>query len=171
MVNLVRALYIIMADLKTLITFAAALGCALMAGLFFAFSVSIMNALSRMPSASGIAAMQSINIAIVNPVFLIVFLGTAITCLLAVIIAITVWNHPNSKLQLIGGLVYLFGSLLVTVIFNIPKNNALAVVDAVDPQSAAVWHEYLRSWSAWNHVRGLAALGATVALLLSLRNV
>jgi uncharacterized membrane protein len=130
-----------------------------------------MNALSRMPSASGIAAMQSINIAIVNPVFLIVFLGTAITCLLAVIIAITVWNHPNSKLQLIGGLVYLFGSLLVTVIFNIPKNNALAVVDAGDPQSAAaVWHGYLRSWSIWNHVRGLAALGATVALLLSLRN-
>jgi uncharacterized membrane protein len=44
------------------------------------------------------------------------------------------------------------------------------VVDAADPQSVAVWHEYLRSWSAWNHVRGVAALGAAVALLLSLRN-
>jgi uncharacterized membrane protein len=43
------------------LTLVAALGCGLMAGLFFAFSVSVMKALARLPSAEGIAAMQSIN--------------------------------------------------------------------------------------------------------------
>jgi hypothetical protein len=46
------------------LTLAAALGCGLMAGLFFAFSVAVMKALARLPSAEGIDAMQSINVAI-----------------------------------------------------------------------------------------------------------
>ena len=64
------------------ITLVAALGCGLMAGLFFAFSVSVMKALGRLPSAEGIAAMQSINVAIINPVFLAAFFGTATACVL-----------------------------------------------------------------------------------------
>jgi hypothetical protein len=56
------------------VTLVAALGCGLMAGLFFAFSVSVMKAFARLPSAEGIGAMQSINVAIINPVFLAVFL-------------------------------------------------------------------------------------------------
>ena len=64
------------------LTLVAALGCGLMAGLFFAFSVSVMKALARLPSAEGIAAMQSINVAIINPVFLAAFFGTAAACVL-----------------------------------------------------------------------------------------
>ena len=45
------------------LTFVTALGCGLIAGLFFAFSVAVMKALACLPSAGGIAAMQSINIA------------------------------------------------------------------------------------------------------------
>jgi uncharacterized membrane protein len=58
-------------------TLVAALGCGLMAGLFFAFSVAVMKVLARLPSAEVIAAMQAINVAIINPVFLTVFFGTA----------------------------------------------------------------------------------------------
>jgi len=46
-----------------IMTLVAALGCGLMAGLFYAFSVSVMKALARLPSAAGIAAMQFINVA------------------------------------------------------------------------------------------------------------
>src|SRR5215510_625162 len=49
------------------LTFVTALGCGLIAGLFFAFSVAVMQALARLPAAGGIAAMQSINSAILNP--------------------------------------------------------------------------------------------------------
>ena len=59
----------------------SALGCGLMAGTFFAFSVFVMSALARLPAPQGIAAMQSINITVINPVFMLVFMGTALTCL------------------------------------------------------------------------------------------
>ena len=52
-----------------------------MAGLFFIFSVCIMTALGRLAPASGIAAMQSINVTILNGIFLTVFMGTALLCL------------------------------------------------------------------------------------------
>ncbi len=43
------------------LTFAAAIGSGLMAGLFFVFSVTVMTALGKLPAPAGIAAMQSIN--------------------------------------------------------------------------------------------------------------
>jgi uncharacterized membrane protein len=75
-------------------TIVAALGSGLMAGLFFAFSVSVMKALGRLPSAEGIAAMQSINIAIINPVFLAAFLGTEAICVLIIIVSVLRWDMP-----------------------------------------------------------------------------
>src|SRR5687768_6156059 len=69
-------------DLLFVVKLLAALGCGLMAGLFFAFSVSVMKALAGLPPNGGMAAMQSINIAIINPVFLSAFFGTAAACLL-----------------------------------------------------------------------------------------
>ena len=59
-----------------ILTFAAALGAGLMAGLFFAFSTCVMTALGRQPAPCGIAAMQAVNEVILNPVFLLVFMGT-----------------------------------------------------------------------------------------------
>ena len=59
----------------------SALGCGLIAGVFFAFSSFVMKALSRIPAAQGIAAMQSINVVVLNPVFLGVFFGAAAGCL------------------------------------------------------------------------------------------
>jgi hypothetical protein len=41
-----------------------------MAGFFFAFSVCVMRALGQLPLEQGIASMQSINVAILNPLFL-----------------------------------------------------------------------------------------------------
>src|SRR5215475_3517014 len=78
------------------LTFVTALGCGLMAGLFFAFSVAVMQALARLPAAGGIAAMQSINSAILNPLFLAVFLGTAAGCALVIITALARWHSPGS---------------------------------------------------------------------------
>ncbi|WP_251959094.1 hypothetical protein [Nostoc commune] len=59
----------------------SALGCGLMAGVFFAFSTFVMNALARLQPVQGIVAMQSINITVINPLFMAVFLGTAAACI------------------------------------------------------------------------------------------
>jgi uncharacterized membrane protein len=110
------------------LTLGTALGCGLIAGLFFAFSISVMKALARLPSAEGIAAMQSISLAIINPLFLSVFLGTAAGCALVILASLLRWHYPGSVYLLVGGALYLVGSLLATVVFNVPKNEALAAV-------------------------------------------
>jgi uncharacterized membrane protein len=62
-------------------TLVTALGCGLVAGVFFAFSSFVMAALKRLPAAEGIAAMQSINILAVTPIFMTALFGTAVACL------------------------------------------------------------------------------------------
>ena len=101
------------------LTLVTALGCGLIGGLFFAFSVSVMKALARVPSAEGIAAMQSINIAILNPLFLSVFLGTAVGSALVIIASVLRWHYPGSAYLLVGGALYLVGGMFVTVVFNV----------------------------------------------------
>ena len=150
------------------ITLVAALGCGLMAGLFFAFSVSVMKALARLPSAEGIAAMQSINVAIINPVFLAAFFGTAAACVLIMIVSLLRWHDPGAVYLLIGGAFYLVGTFLVTLVFNVPKNNALASVAPTDPEGASLWIDYLSKWTAWNHVRAAASLAAATSLTIAL---
>lgn len=150
------------------LTLFAALGCGLIAGVFFAFSAFVMKALGRLPSAEGIAAMQSINIAVINPVFLTAFLGTAAACVLAIISSLLRWHDPNAVYLLVGGVLYLAGSFLVTIAFNIPKNDALASLAPADPDSANHWAGYLTSWTAWNHVRAVAALAAAASFIIAL---
>ena len=150
------------------VTLVAALGCGLMAGLFFAFSVSVMKALARLPSPEGIAAMQSINVAIINPLFLAAFFGTAMACVLVMIASLLRWHNPAALYLLIGGALYLVGTFLVTLMFNVPKNNALASVAPADPEGASLWTDYLSKWTAWNHVRAAAALAAAASLTIGL---
>jgi uncharacterized membrane protein len=151
----------------TIVTLLAALGCALMAGLFFAFSVSVMRGLARIPPAAGIAAMQAINIVILNPVFGLVFFGTTAVCLIVTVAAVVEWHQLASAYLLAGGLLYLIGAFGVTVVFNVPRNNALAVVDPASPGGAHAWAGYLVTWTAWNHVRTIASLAATAALIVA----
>jgi uncharacterized membrane protein len=149
-------------------TLAAALGCGLMAGLFFAFSVSVMKALARLPSADGIAAMQSINVAIINPVFFAAFFGTAAACFLVMSASLFRWHNAGTVYLLAGGALYLVGTFFVTLMFNVPKNNALASVAPANPESASLWTDYLSKWTAWNHVRAAAALAAAASLTIAL---
>jgi uncharacterized membrane protein len=58
-----------------------AIASGLVAGIFFAFSTFVMSALAHRPTAEGIAAMQEINITVINPWFMTAFLGTAVACL------------------------------------------------------------------------------------------
>lgn len=150
------------------LTLLAALGCGLMAGLFFAFSVTVMKALARLPSAQGIAAMQSINVVIINPVFLATFFGTAAACAIVIVASLLRWQGASSACLHVGGILYLVGTFLVTVVFNVPMNNALASVAPADIDSTDRWTHYVAKWTAWNHVRTVAALAAAASLIIGL---
>lgn len=142
-------------------TFVAALGSALMAGLFFVFSNAVMTAFGKLPPAAGIAAMQAINIWILNPVFAAVFFGTAVLSTLLAVIALLNPEQAWSLPLLAGSLCYLVGAPLVTMIFNVPLNNRLAAASPETAEAARLWAEYLRVWTNWNHVRTILCLAAT----------
>ena len=144
----------------------ALLGSALVGGIFFAFSSFVMKALARVPSAEGIGAMQSINVVVLNPSFLGVFMGTAVVSLGAGGLALAGWGSPSAPFFLGGALFCLLGTFLVTVLGNVPLNDQLAAVSATDPTAPDVWERYVSRWTAWNHVRTAAAMVA--ALLYSL---
>ena len=146
----------------------AVLGCGLMAGVFFAFSVFVMGALARLPASQGVAAMQSINITVINPVFMLVFMGTALACLVLGIGAALRLQSPGAWWLLAGSALYLVGTFGVTVAFNVPLNDALAGAKPNTAEAARLWTSYLSTWTMWNHVRTLAALAATATLILSL---
>lgn len=146
------------------LAFAAALGCGLIAGVFFAFSAFVMKALARVPPGEGISAMQSINVSVINPLFLGIFLLTALACALLIVIAVLRWEDSRAVYLLAGGGLYFVGTFLVTLIFNVPMNKALAPLRRGDPRAAAYWPHYLAGWTAWNHVRTIAALAAASLL-------
>jgi uncharacterized membrane protein len=150
------------------LTLLSTLGCGLMAGFFFAFSACIMNALAHLPAAQGIAAMQAINVAVLNRWFFAAFFGTAAACVLLAVCSLLMWNQPGAIYRLIGGALYLIGTILVTIVFNVPRNDALAAVDAASASGASLWADYLTSWTAWNHVRTVAAVAAAASLTIAL---
>ena len=86
------------------LTLAAGLGCGLIAGVFFAFSAFVMTALARLPPAQGIAAMQSISVVVINPVFGVAFFGTAAACVLLAVVSLLAWSQPGAVYVLAGSL-------------------------------------------------------------------
>jgi uncharacterized membrane protein len=149
------------------VTLLGVVGCGLIAGLFFAFSTSVMPGLRRLPPAEGAAAMQQMNRAILNPLFLAVFLGTALVCLLLAVGA-PFSGRPGTPWIVIGALLYLVGGIGLTMVVNVPMNNRLDAADPASADGAQIWSEYLSRWTAWNHVRALACTAASAALTVGL---
>jgi uncharacterized membrane protein len=149
-------------------TLATALGCGLVAGVFFAFSSFVMASLKRLPAADGIAAMQSMIIVAVTPVFMGALFGTAAACLGLMVWAVISWGEGPSALVLAGGTLYLLGTIGVTVACNVPLNNRLATLHPQGAEAAGYWAKYVTTWTAWNHVRTIAALAAAALLTVAL---
>jgi uncharacterized membrane protein len=152
----------------TALVLACCFGAGTVGGVFFAFSTFVMRALAQLPVPAGIAAMQRINVVVLNPLFLGAFIGTAVLSLACVVASFLSWQSPRSPLLLAGGLLYLGGSFAVTVAFHIPRNEALAKLDPGSAEASAYWTRYLREWTLGNHVRTAAALAAAVCCALSL---
>ncbi|BAY78015.1 hypothetical protein NIES25_44850 [Nostoc linckia NIES-25] len=145
-----------------------ALGCGLVAGVFFGFSTFVMSALARLQPREGIIAMQSINITAINPLFMVALFGTALACLFLAIASFSKWHQPGAAYLLLGSLLYLIGTILVTIVFNVPLNDALAIAKPDSAEGANLWARYLTNWTLWNHVRTIAAFGAATLLTMGL---
>ena len=153
----------------TALTWLSALGSALIAGVFFAFSTFVMAAFGRRPAAESIAAMQEINVVVVRSGFMAVFLGTAVTSALLALFALLRWDDPRAIWWLAGAALYVLGTFVLTIVRNVPLNDRLAAVDPASPEGADVWKLYLSDWTWWNTVRTAASLAATAAFIVAIR--
>ena len=158
-----------MERLAQALTFLAALGSGLMAGLFFIFSITIMASLAKLTPANGIAAMQSINVTILGGTFLSVFMGTALICLVLIVAWFLGWMPSGGLYVVAASIAYLVGIIGVTMVFNVPLNDALMTIQPESAEAAASWQQYLSSWMPWNHVRTLAGIASLALFILGFR--
>ena len=149
------------------LTVFAALGCAMMAGVFFAFSAFVMKALARLPAEQGVAAMQAINVAAVTFAFMVTLFGTAVAFGALAVRALLAWEERFAPYLLGGAALYLVGAILLTIVYHVPRNNALAKVEPLGAAAEGHWGRYLSSWTAWNHVRAASSLAAAATLTLA----
>jgi uncharacterized membrane protein len=161
-----------------LLTVLAALGSAIVGGAMYAFSSFVMSGLDRAtPSGTirpatdphiAVAAMNGINVTAVRGPFMIPFVGTALLSAVLVVVGLVRWGRPESVWLIVGGVVYILGIFVLTMAYNVPRNDALALVDPASAEAAAKWATYLREWTAANHVRTVASLAAAAAFVAAL---
>ena len=150
------------------LTVIAIVGSGVVAGVFFAFSTFIMKALGRLPAAQGLVAMQAINRARAERWFMTALFGTALVCVGLVVVALTNWGDRYSVYLLVGSGLYL-AAIVLTIVYHVPRNDALALLDPNASGAAADWTRYLSQWTAWNHVRTLTSVAGVVCFTLALR--
>ena len=157
-----------MDQLFILLVFLCALGSGAIGGVFFAFSNFVMPALARIAPAEGIHAMQAINVTVVNRLFLGIFMGTGLLSLAVIVGALLTWNGASSLCVVLAGATYVLGSILVTMRGNVPLNNALMRITQADTLGEAIWKNYLRDWTRWNHIRTIACFVAMALFIVAL---
>jgi uncharacterized membrane protein len=144
-------------DVGTVLLLAATAGTGLVAGLFVCFSVAVMPGLRRVDDEAFLSSMQRINVAIVNPLFLLLFLGSPVLLVAAAVVGPRdTWLLAASALHLLA--------LLVTFAVNIPLNNRLDA--ATDPAPARTAFE--PPWTRAHTVRTLLMAVSFVGCLVAL---
>jgi len=150
-------------------TMVALLGCALVAGVFFAFSTFVMKGLGYLPAARGAEAMNAINVAAPTAGLMMAMFGTALVCLVLGGASFARMGTENAAVYRVVGCAVYMVTILVTIFYHVPHNDALAALDPASAEGMAYWKDYLVHWTAWNHVRTVAPLAAAALLAIALR--
>jgi len=140
---------------------------ALMAGLFFSYSISVSLGLGKLNDKEFLNAMQNINREIQNIPFFICFFGTLI---MLPIISFVHYKQPSFLLHLTATLFYLVGVFAVTAFVNVPLNNKLELFDLTSSsnESARQMRNIFEDrWNFWNDIRSLSSLCSVFFVILA----
>ena len=143
---------------------AAALVAGLQAGTYFTWATGVMPGLAKVDDRTFVHAMQQMNIAIVNPVFIATFLGAPVLAGAAAIVA-----GPQARPWAIAATVLAVGTLAISFAGNIPLNDALEHAGPVDKirDLAAVRGDFESLWVKLNIGRCLTSAGALACLAMA----
>ena len=145
------------------------LAYALVAGVFLAFSDFIMRSLAIATGSSGVEAMQHINKEVFRWIFMTLFLGMAAGSVALAGFAWFAIDGAAGVLILLAALAYLVGCFGVTVVFNVPMNEALAGMETASEATRQYWlQSYVPRWTFWNSIRSAASTISAILLLSGL---
>ncbi|MFE7723222.1 DUF1772 domain-containing protein [Nocardia rhizosphaerihabitans] len=143
----------------------AVLSTGLIAGVFYAYAISVMPALARTGDRTLIDVMQKVNVVIINPWFMLGFLGTVGFTALAAVLSLGK-EHRTTLIWLGIAVALNVIAFAVTVALNVPLNDALEA--AGDPaaiiDTAAVRADYEAAWVRWNILRAVLHTAAFLVL-------
>ncbi|MEL6592898.1 MAG: DUF1772 domain-containing protein [Bacteroidota bacterium] len=139
----------------------------LSAGLFYAWSVSVIPGTQKIDDLAYLSSMQSINRAILNPAFFLIFFGS----LIAIVIA-TYFSYAVSKtsflLLVIATLTYLIGTIGVTLFGNVPLNNQLDVLH-LGELGAQKMAEFRQNYELrWNRLHSIRMVFSVLSFIMAL---
>ena len=151
-----------------ILTVIAAVGAGVSGGVFFAFSTFVMKALGRLPAAEGISAMNAMNKTAPTPLFMLALFGTGVV---SIVLSAAALRHLDQRwvLYVLTGTALYLVCLILTMVYHVPHNDALALVDPAGQGAAHAWAQYLSPWTAWNHVRTVTALAGSTAFIIALQ--
>jgi len=158
-------------NLKNIVLILSAITTGLIAGLFFGYQVSVIPAFKTLSDANYIAAMQAINVTIPqDPFFEFNFLGAAIFLPVAAYLHRSTPGSRLFPLLVVATILYIVGTLGVTMVANVPLNDTLAAfsLHSSTPQQAAIARVAFEDpWNTWNLIRTLASIGALVLVIVA----
>jgi uncharacterized membrane protein len=154
--------------MKLLPFLAALTTTGLSAGLFFAWSFSVTPGLAKINDAAYIAAMQSMNREILNPVFFLVFLGPLV--LLPLSTYLSYQGVASVRFWLLAGAaaVYWIGVFGITVTGNVPMNEALDAFDLTSASAQQIAAQRSKFEGHWVFLNNLRTAFAAFSLILGL---
>jgi uncharacterized membrane protein len=153
-------------SIRSITLLSAILLTGLSAGLFFAWSVSVIPGTRKVADMTYLETMQSINRAILNPAFFLIFFGSLIV--LAAASFQQYWNERPYWLILAATLTYLIGTLGVTAFGNVPLNDSLDVLQLQDLTPKQIVDFRKRYEGPWNRLHLVRTICAVLAFLLAL---
>lgn len=143
----------------------------LITGLFYCWSVSVTTGLALLPDREYLMAFQQLNRAILNPLFLLGFMGLVFLLPISTWIA---WQRPVPPafwLLLGATLLYWIGVMGITMLGNVPMNNALDAFNidaATTAQLAAKRLAFEDRWNSLNNIRTICCIGSFILTVLSI---
>jgi uncharacterized membrane protein len=155
-----------MFNLQNLTLYISTILGALIAGLFYSYSVSVNPGLGKLSDVEYLRAMQSINLAIQNPLFFVSFMGYLI------VLPICAWANYTQPMSVTFYLiiaafaVYAIGVFGVTAMGNVPLNNSLASFK-IDIANADMLADMRRKFELpWNSLHSIRTIFCVLSLLL-----
>jgi uncharacterized membrane protein len=139
----------------------------LTAGIFYCWSVSVTPGLALLSDKEYIDAFQQLNRAILNPLFLLCFMGTLF------LLPISTWVYYQKPLPLrfwlllAASILYLVGVMGVTMMANVPMNEALDTFNTNTATIAEISAKRQGHEGQWNFLNNIRTICCIICLTLT----